>query len=648
MIQPTIMTFSYQTGDRQAKSTTLAYSTDLLLVRTRKDAAGLRRDVVLPKEMDAITQRRMDVYSKGVAMFEVTTASAEADRASIKATLQKMPEFAFAGRVLQHDLAKEPAIYTENLFIRFKSRVRQADRIALLKQYGIGEARPLPWAAGAYQINALAGIGTDVFALAERLLESDLVRLCHPEVLWMVAPKSMHPNQWHMGTELAAGKPIGAHAHVHEAHALSRGAGVCIAVIDNGVEVTHPEFAAAGKCVHPYDFHTRTADGSPKHASHNHGTNCAGVACASGVVAPGVAPDATLMPLIMPDMIGSFAEAEAICWAADHGADVISCSWGPKDGSYLRKDDPLHQVSHLVPDHTRLAIEYATQKGRKGKGCVITWAAGNGNESVDLDGYAAHPAVMAIGACNERGARSIFSDYGTSLACCFPSGDYHQAGKPALLTKGLYVADRVGMKGISGLDYTDAFTGTSAATPGVAGVAALVLSIAPHLTNEQVKAILLSTCDQIDAENVQYDQGTKHSLQHGYGRVHALRAVQTAKQGLIPVVIPPKQQIHATPNTQLLISAIRVSPPKGELQAIKILNKSATTFIGSVKIVCGKKSSAFTCAIQTNQTIDLQFSKTILPSTKGMVELHNSQDGTFTTAKWQKKELNAQGWKSFN
>ena len=128
--------------------------------------------------------------------------------------------------------------------------------------------------------------------------------------------------------------------------------------------------------------------------------------------ASGVAPRAKLMPIRLASGLGSQQEANAFRWAADNGADVISCSWGPADGRWFDPNDPRHQSVFRLPASTRLAIDYATTNGRGGKGCVILFAAGNGNESVDNDGYASYEGVIAVAACNDRGKRSVYSDFG--------------------------------------------------------------------------------------------------------------------------------------------------------------------------------------------------------------------------------------------
>jgi hypothetical protein len=222
---------------------------------------------------------------------------------------------------------------------------------------------------------------------------------------------------------------------------------------------------------------------------------------------------------------------------------VISCSWGPADGDWSNPNDPIHKINFPLPDSARLAIDYALKNGRKGKGCVIVWAAGNGNESVDLDGYAAHAPIIAVAACNDRGRRSVYSDFGKAIWCAFPSNDIFapnlEPTRP--LTPGIWTTDRVGSKGYNvGVtnaentigdkegNYTATFGGTSSACPGVAGVAALMLSANPALSASQVKTLIKTACDKIDPSGGNYNaQG--HSQLYGYGRINALKAVQNAK-----------------------------------------------------------------------------------------------------------------------
>src|SRR5690606_36499143 len=163
----------------------------------------------------------------------------------------------------------------------------------------------------------------------------------------------------------------------------------------------------------------------------------------------------------------------------------ISCSWGPSDGAWWDPRDPRHFQRVPLPASTRLAIDYAISNGRGGKGCVVLFAAGNGNESVDYDGYASYDKVIAVAACSERGRR-VYMAFGLAMWCAFPSSvaGWTAQGQPVPLTPGVYTTDRMSRLGYNpGLssegdhagNYTNSFGGTSSACPGAAGVAALIL-----------------------------------------------------------------------------------------------------------------------------------------------------------------------------
>ncbi len=382
--------------------------------------------------------------------------------------------------------------------------------------------------------------------MALDLLERDDVEFCHPELIRPQARKSIFPPQWHLKKTTVNGVSVDAHANVEAAHEVSRGRGITIAVIDDGVDIDHVEFSGNGKVVAPRDAPLRTDDPRPKDLfgtgtnGDNHGTACAGVACGNGVNgASGVAPEAKLMPIRLASGLGSLREAEAFRWAADNGADVISCSWGPPDGRWWRLDDPQHNRSFPLPASTRLAIDYATTNGRDGKGCGVLFAAGNGNESVDNDGYASYTNVIAVAACNDRSSRSVYSDKGNAVWCAFPSNDfgYGPFNHPSPLTAGVWTTDRLGRAGYNpgqlgdgdtAGNYTNSFGGTSSSCPGAAGVAALVLSVNPALKSQEVKDLFQRACDKIDPQGGDYN-ADGHSQLYGYGRLNARTAVDLAK-----------------------------------------------------------------------------------------------------------------------
>ncbi len=518
-------------GGQTGKRIGLAVSDDLVVTRTR-EARSLESAVSTRDSLEAFdrTQVIASFPDAGVDVHRVTAPKAvKASRDSVRKALKAESGLRFAGRVLVDPKSKRPVIYTENLFVKFRDDAAASKCRALLKSLGLTVTRELFFVSNAFFVAAPEGTGLKVFAIADSLLKEHLVELCHPELIREVRQRAAFAQQWHLNKATIAGQVVDQHANVEAAWELSEGDGVIIAVIDDGVDIDHEEFTGAGKIVSPRDVTRRTDNPRPGLRDH-HGTACAGVACANGLHgASGVAPMARLMPIRLASGLGSQAEADAFVWAADHGASLISCSWGPRDGAWWDPDDPLHDQVVPLPDGTRLAIDYAMANGRGGKGCVICWAAGNGNESVDNDGYASYGKVISVAACSDRGQRSVYSDFGQANWCCFPSNNF---GPPPPLTPGIWTTDRTGRAGYNTRpspdgDYVDSFGGTSSACPGAAGIAALVLARNPELRWDEVKEILKQSCDQIDVAGGDYD-ANGHSPKYGFGRLNGRRAVELA------------------------------------------------------------------------------------------------------------------------
>ncbi len=451
-------------------------------------------------------------------------------RDKARTALKKEPGLRFAGRVLVEEDGRTIVLYTENIFIKFFDNIKPGVCEKIIKKNKLAIKQKPGYAKNAYFVSTPENTGLDVFRIAESLLSMKEVELCHPELIKKKALKVIHPLQWHLKPAMVNGVRVDADANVEEAHRLSQGRNIIIALIDDGFDIDHPEFIQQGKVIHPRDISSGSSDPRPRYKYENHGTACAGVAAASGVQASGVAPAAALMPVRLSSNLGSMAEGNAFKWAADNGADIISCSWGPADGDWSNPNDPSHKIYTDLPDSTRLAMDYAVSNGRKGKGCTITFAAGNGNEDIKYDGYASYDKVMAVAACNDTGRRSVYSDYGKSVWCSFPSSDlgYKPFRHPEPLTDGIYTTDRVGDEGYNPFgDYTDDFGGTSSSCPGVAGIVALVLSENPDLTWIQVREIIKNTCEKIDRTNGKYN-ADGHSKFYGYGRTDAEKAVKRA------------------------------------------------------------------------------------------------------------------------
>lgn len=567
-----MLTFRY--GGRKGQSFSLKAADDLVVVRTQSRrpldaAAQTTKARQALEELEPVHR----FHHAGVEVFryhaDIRRASA---RGAIRKTLQSEKDVQFAGRVLVDPQSKKPVLYTENLFVKFDDDVAESTCRKTLKSSGLGIKRLLDYARNAFFVEAPEDTGQKIFAMAERLIRQKDVELCHPELVRQMGWRSAFPQQWHLKKTTINGTVYEAHASVEAAWALSEGEHITIAIIDDGVDLEHEEFVGSGKLIAPRDV-TRANDDPRPGSRDNHGTACAGVAAGNGFHgASGVAPKARLMAIRYASPLGSQAEADAFIWAAQHGADVISCSWGPEDGAWWDPHDPLHHTVVPLPDSTRLAIDWAVANGRNGKGCVITWAAGNGNESVDNDGYASYEKVVAVAACHAQGKKSAYSDFGKAIWCTFPSND------TILPIPGIWTTDRSGSagynpgqisRGDTAGNYVNDFGGTSSACPGVAGVAALILARNPSLRWDEVKDLLKRSCDQIDPNTGNYDVNG-HSTLYGYGRVNAKRAVELAA---------PATPTPTTVHTSSAIIPIR------DLKTSRLsVQVAETTLLTSVKI----------------------------------------------------------------
>lgn len=570
-------------GKKDEPSTVFQKSDDLIAVRTRSTQSLLDGPVLRAAAAELRDgQLQLAFPEAGVEVYRVPVGSGHKSVQERSRALQAAPDVRFAGGVLLDELSQEPVVYTKNLFLKFIDSVDANQCRDVIRQHGLSAKRELTYATNAFFVAAMEGTGIQVFDIALELLKRDDVEYCHPEVLRKRQFRTVFSQQWHLKSTDFSGTRINASANVEAAHQTTCGHGVVIAIIDDGFDIDHPDFGRSNKVVAPWDATLGSDDPRPKDPSpfepEDHGTACAGVSCADGVNgACGVAPDAKLMPIRLSSGLGSQEEADAFRWAADQGADVISCSWGPRDGLWFDPQDPLHNQVVALPAMTKLAIDYATTNGRGGKGCVILFAAGNGRESVDNDGYASYERVIAVAACNDRGKRSVYSDFGAAVWCAFPSSDRESAalGQPAPLTPGIWTTDRVGSRGYNSGNpargdalgnYTNSFGGTSSSCPGAAGIAALVLSVNPDLQLHEVRGILGRACDKIDPQGGLYDVNGRSQL-YSFGRLNAETAVQLAQpqpRGSVAIV----RSLH-----ELLADRqpTRVSLEVGEAQPIDSL-----------------------------------------------------------------------------
>ena len=250
---------------------------------------------------------------------------------------------------------------------------------------------------------------------------------------------------------------------------------VTIAIVDTGVDYNHEDLR--GKVIQGYDFANEDYDPMD---DNGHGTHVAGIAAATtnnGIGVAGVCQGCSILAIKVISADGSGANswiANGIANAVSRGANVINLSLGGLDNS----------------NTIRLAIQQATRQN-----ALVTAASGNDGSSLPL--YpAALAEVMAVGATNKYGDKASFSNYGSHIAVVAPG-------------EGIYSS-------LAGNRY-DAWNGTSMASPHVAGLAGLIWSRNPSLSNQQVRQIITATARDLGVNG--------RDTYFGYGEINAQAAL---------------------------------------------------------------------------------------------------------------------------
>ncbi len=533
MLDPTFMRSIYLQG-QAGKSYQLVDADDMIIVRSNRAV-----DIFNIKYQNKANRYLIKQHLKEIAHFPESNVriyqiqKADKDIVVLRDELRSIlknekKEIKFAGRVLRYENGKSYKIYTENIFVKFRDHLSSNQCRDFIKSWDdINKIKnQLHFCNNGFFIESRDNIGQDVFDLSKEILDQqDIIEFAHPELV--VKRKSLNKDIRTYYKKVQEGNNwVHEKINLTEAWKTTKGEGIKIAIIDDGIEKYHPAFK--NRIIGQKDFSSQSEDASHKFPLEMHGTACASIAVANDKNIQGIAPEASLLP-IRSKGFGSVRESEAFYWAVHQGADIISCSWGPEDGYIFdTQDDELEQP---IPDHTRLAIDYAAKHGRNGKGAIILFAAGNGREPVKHDGYASHPKVLAIGSSNKTNKPTVYTDFGCPLFCVFPSGDYAIRRNQKLEKKyGVKTADRLGKEGANVGDYYDLFDGTSASCPGVAGVVALMLSINPKLKLTEIKEILKQSCLPLGRKSMQYNKGGfPYSEEYGYGLIQADLATKNTK-----------------------------------------------------------------------------------------------------------------------
>ncbi|BAY12928.1 S8 family serine peptidase [Calothrix sp. NIES-2098] len=566
----------------------------------------------------SIPQARLEIFTVAPNQLETAMSQARADQ-----------NVAFASHI--YKLKDNPGTFvylSDRITIQFATDVDQARINALSNAFNLIQEKPVLGLPNTFVFRVSKQATENPIKITNQIQGLKEVLATEPNILVRqethYKPRDpLYPQQWYLnhngGNQLA----VGSHISIEKAWDITRGVrSVVLAVVDDSFDLNHPDFQGSGKIVASRDLKENDFLPLPDEQETSHGTACAGIAVAEengkGIV--GVAPGCALMPIRTTGFLDDESIEDIFNWAIDKGASVISCSWGASAVYF-----PLSLRQKAV-------ITRAATKGRNGKGCVILFAAGNANRPIDgtifernwpknllsgntdwLSGFAVHTDVIAVAASTSLSKKSAYSNWGNNIAVCAPSNNappgmwFQDSGymetQPAIATSlsglGMLTTDQLGAAGYDPGDFTRNFGGTSGATPVVAGVAALMLSVNPDLTAQQVRRILQETADKILDTNPDPQLGLRegtydsngHSQWFGYGKVNAAKAVQTAQQMRTGASTATKQikgrndsPIGIPDNNQQGIkSAIAISEDS-PIQDIQVTVNITHDFLGDLEI----------------------------------------------------------------
>ncbi len=310
-----------------------------------------------------------------------------------------------------------------------------------------------------------------------------------------------------------------------------KGQGVRIGTLDTGIDPSHPELAGKLQAFAEFDGEGKRVAGAAPHDTGNHGTHTAGLLVGNTV---GVAPSAKLLSaLVLPPEGGTFAQVIAgMQWvidpdnnaATDDGADVVSLSIG-LPGLYNEFVQPTRNLINA--------------------GITPVYAAGNfGPGAGTVGSPGAIPEAISVGATTQEGAVAPYSSRGPVL---WKDPYNNSFNKPDLVAPGDTVTSSVPGGGYAAL------SGTSQATPIVAGSIAVLLSAKPNLTIDQIKSALFSSAGKL---------GGGVNTVSGNGLLSLPAAAQALGIALSAPAPTPAPTPTPTPTPQ---------PPSGQVRKLKTL-----------------------------------------------------------------------------
>ena len=375
--------------------------------------------------------------------------------------------------------------------------------------------------AGTYHLKVTGKDATDTGRYTVRAIEEGgytyFVNRCSSISRSAGISDPLYGCQWHLNNDNQFRNSAGQDIRVEKVWPTYTGSGINVAVVDDGMHYQHEDLTDNVLTSFNHNYDPDLTD--IYHPFEDHGTAVAGLIAAkdNNLGMRGVAPGAKIYGynFLVEDTDAN--EADAMSRNAATTA-ISNNSWGPGDSGQPEPANKLWET----------AVKDGVTTGYGGKGVFYAWAAGNGGADGDystLDELASFYAVTAVCAVGHDDKRSEYSELGSNLWVCGPSSS-GRVGQPRIATTD------------NGHRYRGSFGGTSAATPTVSGVVALVREANNALTWRDIKLILAASARKNDPDNTGWEQGAlkygstmaRYNFNHeyGFGMVDAKAAVDLA------------------------------------------------------------------------------------------------------------------------
>jgi kexin len=413
---------------------------------------------------------------------------------------------------------------TGEIIVQFPQEFSYDDISALEKQYGLIPIEQLVFAENTFLYRTADALSS--LRLSNSLVEAGYVTYAYPN--WarsrskrFIADDPLFEKQWHLANTGQSFGTVGEDVNIASVWDSYIGSSnEIIAIVDDGLDIDHEDLRDNVVANLSWDYVNNDADPSHSGFWDGHGTNVAGVAAGRGFNGMGITGASPHAGLVGHRLLGGLfildANEAAALTRNSNIVDIYSNSWGPPDWSLWSK------VAYLEGPgpHTEDALAAGAANGREGLGSIYVWAGGNGfdEDNSNYDGYANSRYTIAVAASTNLGKRAYYSEKGANILINSPSG----GGTLSITT-----TDSDGPSG-----YTNWFNGTSAATPLVSGIIALMLQANPDLTWRDVQHILIETAEQNDPMDTDWtfnSAGYAVNHKYGFGRIDALSAVNAAK-----------------------------------------------------------------------------------------------------------------------